>query len=46
MNDEKLKKIKKYLELRKIDEEDNSIEIIKEMNEKAANNTNGANNNE
>lgn len=46
MEDEKLKKIKKYLKLREFEKEDNNNELIKEMHEKKTHNTNGANKDE
>lgn len=46
MEDEKLKKIKKYLKLREIEKEDYNNELIKEMYEKKMNNSNGVNKSE
>ena len=46
MEDEKLKKVKEYLKLRKIENEKYNNELIKEMYEKRINNRNGVNKSE
>lgn len=46
MEDEKLKNVKEYLKLRKIENEDYNNELIKEMYEKKVNNSNGVNKSE
>lgn len=46
MEDEKLKNVKEYLKLRKIENEDYNNELIKEMYEKKMNNSNGVNKSE
>ena len=43
MEEEKLRKIKEYLKLRKIQEEDNSTKMIKEVYEEVVNKNRGDN---